>query len=63
MRDAVSLIFNFINRKQQCAIFFLSTEQEDNTHTIGRGPILFDISFADRSERDSKSNCVIYQLG
>ena len=57
MRDTVfflSLILSI--EKQQCAIF-LSTEQDDihsyYTYTIGRGPILFDISFANRSEIDS----------
>ena len=48
-------IFNFINRKQQCANF-LSIEQEDiHTQTIIYVGVIsfFDISFASKSETDS----------
>ena len=47
-------IFNFI-KNQQCA-FFLSIEQEyilKQSYSVGRGHILFDISFANKSETDS----------
>ena len=57
MGDAVlfvcfCLFFILLIQKQQFAIF-LSTEQEEkHTKQFGRGPIIFDICSANKSETD-----------
>ena len=54
MGDAYCLFLIVWTEKQQRALF-LSTEQVD-IHTnnyLGRDPILFDISFANKSETES----------
>ena len=48
-------IFHFIGRKTAMRIFLIN-RTEQNTHknnAVGRGPILYDICFANKSETDS----------
>ena len=56
MHDAFFKFLNIWIEKQQCVIFFINRRGR-YTHTnnyIGRGHILFDISFTNKSETDSK---------
>ena len=54
MHDAI-FIFNFINKKTavyMCNLFFNRTERYTHTNNyIGKGHILFDISFANKSKQ------------